>query len=240
MRSPIWIAALLLAWVPVVAAQSSTPDNLADVARESRTRAASTKHVWNDQNGDYDGRTAEDASTPCGAPLQSFEAGYVSSLGGKVPTDDQDKKALLRWFEKHPELDVMHPEDIAKINFPRTAAQAQTNQSMANAAADQMVRQTSAATESGNPNDVNASISAAMSIPITTNASSTLATAVRNEQARRVRSDGSETDRIEEAVNLYSICESRRMVQFQDEVDRLAKQEFQKRLRPSSEVAQGK
>jgi len=236
MRSPFTLAALLLALASVSFAQNATPVSLADVARQSKAQKSTAKHVWDDQNSDF-GRTGEDAMTPCGAPIASLESGYVSSLMGKAPTDEQVPKALLRWLEKHSDLDVMHPEDIAKVNFPRTPGQVQANQAMAKAAADELERQASP-NSSGDAVD----ISAVMNTPIVTNAGSTLAAAVRNEQQRRVRSDGSPADKLEEAVNLYSICESRRVVQFQDEVDRLAKQDLQKRLSPAAapETAQGK
>ena len=231
MRSPLSIAVLLVAMAPVVVAQTNV--SLADVARQSRTHAGTVKHTWDDQNGDF-GRSTDDSETPCGAPLPSVQNGYVSSLLGKPIEDPALSKALVRWLEKHPDLDVMHPEDLARMSFPRSSSQALANQTTAHAAAEHWVRETIAVVQAGEM-DPQAAMSAILSTPFKTNADSLLAQAVETEQQRRVRSDGSPADKLQEAVNLYSICESRRQAQFEPEVDKLAKQEFQKRI---SQLAQ--
>ncbi|MGZ4816746.1 MAG: hypothetical protein ACXVZV_15125 [Terriglobales bacterium] len=228
MRSSLSIAILLMALAPVVVAQSASTVTLADVARQSRAHAGTAKHTWDDQNGDF-GRSTEDSGTPCGAPLPSVQNGYVSSLVGKPIEDPELSKALMRWLEKHPDLDVMHPEDLAKVSFPHSAAQLQLNQQTAHAAAEHWFRETVAVMQSGQM-DPNAAVSAIVGRPLNSTAEVMLAQAVQNEQQRRVRSDGSAEDKLQEAMNLYSICESRQQAQFEPEVDKLAKQEFQKRI----------
>lgn len=225
---------LLLAFTPAVRAQNT--DSLADVARASRAHTASVKHSWDDQNSDF-GRSPDDSGTACGAAIAGLPDGYVSSLIGKTDVDPDLSKALVRWMDKHPDLDVMHPEDIAKIMFPVTVAQLQQNQATAKNVAAKWVR------EASQPAQPNAGDSAAPSpaanFVYKTDANITLARAIDTEQQRRVRSDGSPSDKLAEAVNLYSICESRRMIQFEGDVDKLAKQEFQKQITGGSEIAQG-
>ena len=228
MRCSLSIAALLLALTPAVVAQSSGTVSLADVARQSREHAGSVKHSWDDQNGDF-GRSTGDSGTPCGAPLPSVQNGYVSSLVGKPLGDPELGKALVRWLEKHPDLDVMNPEDLARTSFPHSGAQVQLNQETAHAAAEHWVSATVEGVQSGET-DLNAAVSTIMGTPLKSNADVMLAQAVQTEQQRRVRSDGSPEDKLQEAVNLYSICESRRQAQFEPEIDKLAKQEFQKRI----------
>ena len=238
MRLTLAVTFLLFALVTISFAQTTTDVSLADAARQSKAHNGAAKHVYDDQNSDF-GRSGEDAATPCGAPIPMLQSGYVSSLMGKTPDEELVSKALLKWLDKHLELDVMHPEDIAKINFPRTVSQAQLNRLMAIRAADQLEQEATAA--SSNPGDPAGALAALMSTPITTGAGSVMAAAVRSEQQRRFRSDGSQADRLAEAVNLYSICESRRIVQFEGEVDQLAKAEFKKRMTAApSETAQGK
>ncbi|HVZ15509.1 MAG TPA: hypothetical protein VG897_00190 [Terriglobales bacterium] len=166
--------------------------------------------------------------------MPSLQNGYISSLLGKPIQDPELANALMRWLEKHPELDIFRPEDLARISFPLTASQAQENQEKAHAVAEQWYQQTAAGVQASN-GDLTAATSAIMDAPLKSNAEVTLAQAVSIEQQRRVQSDGSTADRLKEAANLYSICESRRQMQFEPEVDKLAKQEFQKRI---SELAQ--
>src|SRR3954469_21422006 len=113
MRSPLSIAVLLFAMAPVVVAQNVNTASLADVARQSRAHTNTAKHSWDDQNSDF-GRSTEDSGTPCGAPLPSVQNGYVSSLVGKSVEDPELSKALVRWLEKHPDLDVVRPEELAR------------------------------------------------------------------------------------------------------------------------------
>lgn len=216
---------------PVVVAQSSS-DSLGDIARESRAHAGNTKRVYDNQNSDF-GRSADDSQTPCGAPIAGLPAGYVTSMLGQTIADDQLAKALLKWLEKHPDADLLHPADLARINFPDTAAQEKDNQQAAREESNQWLRQASA------PQDDSASGATAPAPSGSTIASlnSALAKAVDAEQQRRIRSDGSAADRLQEASNLYSICESRRQLQFQPEVDRLAKEYLQKQLASNADAA---
>jgi hypothetical protein len=235
MRSPLSIAVLLLAVAPVLVAQNSNSVSLADVARQSRAHAGTVKHSWDDQDADF-GRSTDDSETPCGAPLPSVQNGYVSSLVGKSVEDPELAKALTRWLEKHPDLDVLHPEDLARMTFPRSAAQTLANQTTAHAAAEHWFRETVAVVQAGEM-DKQAAASAVLSTPLKSNADSMLAGAVQTEQERRVRSDGSPADKLQEAVNLYSICESRRQSQFEPEVDKLAKAEYQRRISQLAQAA---
>jgi len=239
MRFRLSITVLLLAVAPALLAQDLTNVSLGDVARQTRAHAGAVKKSWDDQNSDF-GR--DDSGTACGAPIASLPNGYVSGMVGRPLNDAEISQALVRWLDKHPDLDVMHPEDVARIEFPRTPAQAQLNQAAAHAAVQHWLQETSAASDSGNPAEAGGAVAAVMSTPLKSNAESLLMKAVRAEQQRRINSDGSAADKAAEAVNLYSICESRRQAQFEPEVDKLAKAEFQKRLSAgaATETAQGK
>ena len=240
MRLGLWVSVLLLGVAPAVVAQDLTNVSLADVARQSREHAGTAKKSWDDQNSDF-GRSPEDSGTACGAPLASVQPGYVSGLLGQPVRDPDMAKALLHWLDKHPDLDVMHPEDIARITFPMTPGQSRANQAAANSVAERWISLTSDIAEKGNQSDMNGEISSLMSTPYKSGADALLARAVREEQQRRVRSDGSDADKMQEAVNLYSICENRRQAQFETDIDKLAKAEFQKRLASGTiEVSQGK
>ncbi len=222
MRSPIWISIFVLAFASLVVAQSSS-DSLADVARQSRSHAVAAKHSWNDQNSDF-GRSTDDSATPCGAQLD-LPDGYVSALLGKDNIDPDLAKALVHWLDKHPDLDNMRPDDIAKIVFPMNASQAQANLATAKLAAARFAR------ESTQPSDPGAPQASSPGLPTySTMAKYTLPKAVEAEQQRRARSDGSAADKLQEAVNVYSICESRRQLQFESDIDKLAKQQYQKRM----------
>jgi len=225
MRFPITLTVLLSAVVSVVSAQSGSDASLADVARQSKAQKSTVKHVYDDQNSDF-GRSTGDSGTPCGAPIASLDNGFVSTLVGKPVNDPDLAKALSRWLEKHPDLDVMHPEDVAKISFPNNSDQAKQNNSIAHAAAQHWLEESADMVRAGG--DPNAVLSQIVGNPLKSNAESMLAHAVIAEKQRRIRSDASDADKLEEAVNLYSICESRKQAQFEPEVDRLAKQEFQK------------
>lgn len=240
MRFPLLFSGLLLLLAPALVAQSSDADSLGDVARQTRAHAGSAKRVYDNQNSDF-GRSAEDGETPCGGPITGIPAGYVSSTLGQTITDDQLAKALLRWLAKHPDLDLLHPADVARLTFPHTAAQAKANQEAAIAEASQWMRQVSAPVA---PNDADGvqSTDIAPVVPSASGSASTkavLAKAVALEEQRRVRSDGSEADRLAEAANLYSICESRRQEQFQEEIDKVAKEYLQKGLVSNTETASG-
>jgi hypothetical protein len=228
MRSPISIAVLLLAFAPAVMAQSTDSVSLGDVARQSRAHAVTPKKVFDDQNDDF-GR-ADDNETPCGSPIASLPSGYVSSTLGKPIGDEQASKALLKWLDKHPDLDLLHPEDLARLSFPHSATQNKANQQVAAAAADRWLTELGSIAQEGDPGQLSAAVDSIMSSNAVSNANSSLTQAVQAEQQRRVRSDGSSADKLQEATNLYSICESRRQVQFQDEVNKLAKDYFQKRV----------
>ncbi|HUN87751.1 MAG TPA: hypothetical protein VMU28_03110 [Terriglobales bacterium] len=227
MRSPLSITVLLFAFAPLVVAQDSNSVSLGDVARQTRAHAGTAAKSWNDQNSDF-GRSTEDSGTPCGAPITSAPNGYVSTFIGRPVNDAELSKSLLHWFEKHPDLDVVHPEDLAKVKFPLTTAQQQANLAVAKAAADHWMHETAAIAQTGNTGDLNNAVNDIMETPLKTNADSILAQAVQAEQDRRVRSDGSAADKLQEAVNLYSICESRRQAQFEPDVDKMAKALFKK------------
>jgi len=227
MRLTVSITVLLLGLAPVALAQDVNTVSLADVARQSRAHSGQAKKSWDDQNSDF-GRSTEDSGTPCGATISEIPGGFVAGLIGQPVKDPNVAKALTRWLEKHPDLDLIHPEDLAKLNFPRTPAQATANQQEAHSLAQIWLGDATVAANSGNQNDFDAAVGAAVNTPAKSNAGAVLAQAVDAEQQRRVRSDGSEADKVQEAVNMYSICEARRQQQFEGEIDKLAKQEFQK------------
>jgi hypothetical protein len=228
MRSQLSIALLVLAFAPAVLAQSSDSVSLGDIARDSRAHAVTPKKVYDDQNDDF-GR-ADDNDTPCGSPIATLASGYVSSTLGTPIADEQLGKLLLKWLERHPDLDLVHPEDLAHLTFPKTPAQSKANQQVASAAADRWLTSLASVAQQGDPGQLNAAVDSVMKSSAVSNANTSLAKALQMEQQRRVRSDGSPADKLQEATNLYSICESRRQVQFQDEVDKLAKEYFQKRV----------
>ncbi len=227
MRLTVSITVLLLGLAPVALAQDLTTVSLADVAKQSRAHAGQAKKSWDDQNSDF-GRSTEDTGTPCGASIPQIPNGFVAGLIGQPVKDPSIGKALTHWLEKHPDLDLMHPEDLAKLSFPRSMAQVEANQVAAHAKAENWVSQATTAANSGSQNEFDATVGAVMNAPAISNSAAVLAAAVDAEQLRRVRSDGSEADKVQEAVNLYAICESRRQQQFEGEIDKLAKQEFQK------------
>jgi hypothetical protein len=236
MRFPLSISVLLLGLAPMVLAQDTTTVSLADVARQSRAHAGAPAKSWDDQNSDF-GRSTADSGTPCGAPIPEVPNGFVSGLIGQPVKDPNVAKALERWLSKHPDLDLIHPDELAKMMFPRTPAQAQENQSTAHMFAQHWLTETAEVAATGNPNEINSAINSVMSTSLRSNAGDLLSQAVAAEEQRRVRSDGSEGDKVQEAVNLYSICESRRQQQFEGEVDKLAKAEFQKDIKEVAERA---
>ena len=226
MRLTVSITVLLLGLAPVALAQDMNTVSLADVARQTRAHTGTAVKSWDDQNGDF-GRST-DESTVCGAPLQEIPSGFVAGLIGQPVNDPNVAKLLTHWLSKHPDLDLMHPEDLAKLQFPRTPVQAESNQAAAHRIAQRWLADATAAADSGNPNEFDSAVGSVMNNPASSNSGAVLAEAVDAEQQRRVRSDGSETDKVQEAVNLYSICETRRQQEFEGEVNQLAKQEFQK------------
>lgn len=227
MRLTVSLTVLLLGLAPVALAQDVNTVSLGDIARQSRAHNGQAKKSWDDQNSDF-GRSTEDSGTPCGATIAEMPSGFVPGLIGQSVKDPNVAKALMRWLEKHPDLDLVHPEDLAKLNFPRTPAQVEANQQSAHSIAQSWLGDATVAANSGNQNDLDAAVGAAMNGNGKSNAGAVLAEAVDAEQQRRVRSDGSEGDKVQEAVNMYSICEARRQQQFEGEIDKLAKQEFQK------------
>jgi len=227
MRSPLSITVLLLALAPLALAQDSSSVSLGDVARQTRAHAATPVKSWDDQNSDF-GRSTEDSGTPCGAPIAGVQNGYISSFIGKSVDDPELSKSLVHWLDKHPDLDMIHPEDLAKTKFPITPAQQQMNQAAAKAAVDHWSQEAALVAQSGNATDVNNAVIQIMDTPLKSNAEGMVAQAVQAEQQRRVRSDGSPADKLQEAVNLYSICESRRQAQFEPDVDKMAKAMFKK------------
>ena len=228
MRSPLSITVLLFAFASLVVAQDSTSVSLGDVARQTRAHAGTAAKSWDDQNSDF-GRSTEDSGTPCGAPI-SAQNGYVSSFIGKTVDDPELSKSLVKWLDKHPDLDVIRPEDLAKIKFPLTVTQQQYNVGTAKAAADHWLRETAGVAQTGTPSELNTAVNEIMDTPLKSNAESLTAKAVDAEKERRVRSDGSAADKLQEAVNLYSICESRRQAQFEPDVDKMAKAIFKKQF----------
>ncbi len=234
MRFLIKLTALFFAFVLTVPAQTASDVSVADAARQSKAHSSAAKRVYDDQNGEF-GRSGEDTSTPCGATIASLESGSVSALMGKTPDDDDVAKTLVKWLDKHPELDVMHPEDIAKIEFPRSMGQSDGNKARAMAVATEFEKHLAAG----------ADLKTLVMTPYSSGAESVILMAIRNEQQRRVQSDGSPEDRLKEAVNLYSICENRRIQQFDPEIDQMAKQELKNRLTTpkdsaTKDAAQGK
>jgi hypothetical protein len=225
MRLTVSISVLLLGLAPVAWAQDTNTVSLADVARQTRAHAGTAVKSWDDQNSDF-GRTT-DESTACGAPLPEIPSGFVAGLIGQPVNDPNLAKLLTHWLSKHPDLDLMHPDDLAKLQFPRTPVQVESNQAAAHRIAQRWLAQVSAAANSGSPNDFSAA-AAALNNSEKSNDGAVLAAAVDAEQQRRVRSDGSEADKVQEAVNLYTICETRRHQEFEGEIDKLAKQELQK------------
>jgi hypothetical protein len=233
------LTALLLAALSAGAHAQSDSTSLGDVARQNRNHGttATAKHVWNDDS-EESLRTGEDVSSPCGAPLPNIPVGSTTALLGKsVPADDAVAKSLLKWMQKHPDLDAMSTDDLSKMHFARTPQQLDADHTMATQTVARWVDALNAAKESGTPEQTQTFVSELMSTKSSTQAAQTLEQAIRIEQERRVHSDGSPADKIQEAVNLYSICETRHLVQTLDDVDTLAKAEFRKRLAEAVKTA---
>jgi hypothetical protein len=236
MRKFVFASAMAISLVSAAVAQSDST-SLGDVARQSRNHTATAKKVWNDESEDISTGTG-DGGSPCGAPLTTVPIGSTSALLGKsLPVDDPIAKSLVKWLEKHPDLDSMAVDNLSKISFPRSPEQSKANAYMASQEVDRWVAETVAAKEDG-PEKVNGVVTDIMNTRNSAAPSSVVATAVEKERDRRNRSDGSQADKISEAINLYTICENRRMAQMLDDVDALAKADFRKRIETAVKEAQ--
>ena len=207
--------------------------SLGDVARQSRAeKKADPKHVLSD---DKDQQPAPVTDTSlCGPPVPIVQEMYASALTGhKTPADEDLAKALLEWMDLHSPLEKMDPEDLAKTEEPRTDQQVQADQELSNKIAqsftDEMVEFKKTHTE----DEVRDRLAKLMTAKSPQRQADVLASAVRDEKQRRTAAEGtvpSKDDRLREAVNLYAICENKRLIVSQGEVDKMTKAALRAKL----------
>lgn len=231
-----WLSAamFLLVLLVVCTARAQEPASLGDVARTYRAeKKQESKVVVSDQEHDQPAVPQPEDSSVCGAPLPIMQAVYVSALlGQKTPPEDQMAAELLGWLTAHPDLDKMDPEQLARMDEPRTDAQAQADQDLANKIAQSFTDEMVEYKKNHTDEEVQEKLSKLMSAKLPTRQADVLDSAVRDEKRRRDALTGmpAEKDRLEEAVNLYAICENKRLITSQGEVEKLSKAALKSKL----------
>jgi len=237
MKTWLSVVMFLLVLLVVCTARAQEPVSLGDVARQHRSEKSEkreeSKIVLTDQ--DHDQVTAPEISDTslCGAPLPIMQSVYVSALTGqKTPSEDEMAKELLAWLDAHPQLDKLDPEILAKSDEPRTEIQEQADQELANKIAQSFTDEMVEYKKNHTDDEVQQKLSALMSAKLPARQADVLESAVRDEKMRREPTNGtpSEKSRLEEAVNLYAICENKRLIVSQAEVEKMSKTALKSKL----------
>lgn len=224
----------LLVLLVVCTARAQEPEpSLGDVARQSRPeRKADPKHVLSDEK-----ETAPEEkpdTSLCGPPVPLVQEMYASALTGhKTPAEEDVAKALLEWIDLHPKLETMDPVDLAKTEEPRTDQQVQADQELANKVAQSFTDEMVEFKKTHTDEEVRDHLAKLMSSKAPQRQADVLSSAIRDETQRRAAADGtapSNEDRIKEAVNLYAICENKRLIASQGEVEKMTKAALRSKL----------
>jgi hypothetical protein len=223
---------LVLFVVCTARAQESEP-SLGDVARQSHAeKKADPKHVLSD---DKETLPEEKPDTSlCGPPVPLVQEMYASALTGrKTPSEDDLAKVLLEWMDLHPQLEKMDPDDLAKADEPRTEQQVEADKELANKVAQSFTDEMVEFKKTHTDEEVQDHLSKLMSTKAPQRQADVLASAVRDEKQRRTSANGvvpSKEDRVKEAVNLYAICENKRLIASQGEVEKMTKAALRAKL----------
>jgi hypothetical protein len=235
MKTWLSVGMFLLVVLVVCSARAQEPEpSLGDVARQSRAeKKADPNHVLSDENEAQPAPAPQDASL-CGAPVPLVQDLYAAALAGqKTPAEDDLAKALLEWMNLHPQLEKMDPEELAKADEPRTDEQVQADQELANKIAQSFTDEMVEFKKNHTDEEVQERLAKLMSATAPQRQADVLESAVRDEKLRRTAAEGkapAEEDRVKEAVNLYAICENKRLIASQGEVDKMTKAALRAKL----------
>jgi hypothetical protein len=171
----------------------------------------------------------------CGPPIPLIQQMYALALAGQQPpAEDQVAKELLNWLGQHPDLEKMDPVELARKDEPRTDEQEQADKDLASKIAQSFTEELVEYKKSHTDEEVKARLEKLISgAEAPQRQGDVLASAVRDEQQRRAApqaSTPSDKDRLDEAVNLYAICENKRMMASQDEVEKLTRAAMKEKL----------
>jgi hypothetical protein len=235
-----WLSALmfLLVVLAVVEARAQETDSgvsLGDVARQNRPAAkADPKFVLTDQIEEDPGPAQTLENSICGAPIPLMQTVYASTLvGQKTPSEEEVAKELVGWLDKHPDIEKMDPEDLAKSYEPRTESQSKANKELAEKIAQSFTDEMVEYKPLHSDDEVKERVAQLMSGKLPQRQADVLESAVRDEKRRRAEAEvktPSDKDRLEEAVNLYAICENKRLIASQGEVEKLTKAALKAKL----------
>ena len=213
--------AILAVSMPL-AAQQEEP-SLGEVARQNQAaKKAEPEHVFTDQ-----GNKAAIPTAPvslCGEPLPIMQTTYAAAFAGQTqlqPSDEDLSKALLDWLDHHPELQQMNPRELARAEEPRTEKQEQADQELAEKIAGMLTQEIIDFKPTHSDEEVADRIAKALAAKAPPRQADALIRAVRDEELRRAALKGQPTDfdRVSEAINLYSICENKRLMVSQTQVE---------------------
>src|SRR4051794_25984519 len=217
MKNCLSIAMFLLVLLVVCTARAQEAQpSLGDVARQNRAeKKAEPIHVLTDEKESTPVEPPD--NSVCGPPIPLMQVMYASAmLGQKTPPEDEIAKELLGWLNQHPELEKMDPETLAKGTEPRTDRQIQADEDLSNKIAqsftDEMVEYKKSHTEEEVQEHLQKLLN---SPPSPQRQADVMTSAVRDEKLRRTAAAGkpaAESDRLNEAVNLYAICENKRLM----------------------------
>jgi hypothetical protein len=224
----------LLVLLVVCTARAQEPEpSLGDVARQSRTdKKADPEHVFSDDKGTAPEEKPD--TSLCGPPIPLIQEMYAATLTGhNTPAEEELGKALVGWLDLHPQLETMDPDDLAKADEPRTDQQVQSDQALADKIAQSFTDEMVEFKKTHNAEEVQAQLAKLMAAKSPQRQADTLESNVRDEKLRRAAAQGkvpAKEDRIQEAVNLYAICENKRLIASQGEVDKLTKSALRAKL----------
>jgi hypothetical protein len=251
MKTWLSIVMFLLVLFAVCTARAQDSQSLGDVARKSRSeKKEESKIVVSDQEHDQSAVPVSNDSSLCGAPLPIMQSVYVAALTGqKTPPEDEMAKELMGWLNVHPDLQKMDPEKLAKTDEPRTDAQEQSDRDLANQISQSFTDDMIEYKKNHTDEEVQDKLGKLMSAKLPARQADVLESAVRDEKRRRETetSPQNDKDRLEQAVNLYAICENKRLIVSQGEVEKMSKAALKSKLeeagftleQPSTDEAKG-
>ena len=212
--------AILLGTLSVAAQEEPS---LGEVARRNQAaKKSEPARVFTDQ-----GNKAPIPAPPvslCGEPLPIMQTTYAAAFAGQSqlqPSDEELSKALLDWLDHHPDLQQVNPRDLARAEEPRTEKQEQGDQELAEKIASMLTQEIVDFKPTHSDEEVADRIAKALSAKAPPRQADALIRAVRDEELRRaaLKGEPTEFDRVSEAINLYSICENKRLIVSQAEVE---------------------
>jgi hypothetical protein len=215
---------ILLAAAASVAAQEQGEPSLGEVARRNQAakKVAEPARVFTDQ-GSKEAIPAAPVSY-CGDPLPIMQTTYAAAFAGQSqlqPSDEELSKALLDWLDHHPELQLVNPRELARADEPRTEKQEKSDQELAEKISGMLTQEIIDFKPTHSDEEVAERIAKALSAKAPPRQADALIRAVRDEELRRsaLKGQPTEFDRVSEAINLYSICENKRLIVSQTEVE---------------------